>query len=159
MRFRSYTLEIFILLAIFLYSFRTGEKSGGNEVNRNAPFVNIPTPWADSVINELSDEEKIAQLFMVAAYSNRGGEHMDEISKLVERYGIGGLAFFQGGPVRQAVMCNSLQRLSKVPLMIGMDAEWGLAMRLDSTVKYPWQMTIAAGGDDKLVYEMGRQIG
>ena len=123
------------------------------------PFTIQSTPWADSVIKTLSDEEKIAQLFMVAAYSNKGEDHLKELTELVEKYKIGGLIFFQGGPVRQARMTNILQSKSKTPLFIAMDAEWGLAMRLDSTMKYPWQMTLGAVQDDALLYQMGKDIG
>ncbi len=156
--FRRYSLEFFILLAIILYSFKAGNEA---EIlsDQDPPFNSVESPWADSLIKTLSDEQKIAQLFMVAAYSNRNGEHEEELSNLIDNYGIGGLIFFQGGPKRQAILCNKLQEKSEVPLLIGMDAEWGLAMRLDSTVKYPWQMTLGAIQDETLIYEMGRQIG
>ncbi|MEQ8323261.1 MAG: glycoside hydrolase family 3 N-terminal domain-containing protein [Vicingaceae bacterium] len=156
---RRHSLHIILLLAITLVSFRTGESFEIDGTETGPPFVNIPTPWADSLILTLSLEEKIGQLFMVAAYSNRGQEHESELSELIKKFGIGGLIFFQGGPIRQALMCNELQSESKIPLLIGMDAEWGLAMRLDSTVKYPWQMTLGAIQNDQLIYEMGRQIG
>jgi len=114
--------------------------------------------WADSVFNTLTPEERIAQLFMVAAYSNRDHKHRDEIDELIQKYKIGGLIFFQGGPVRQAKFTNHFQAVSRVPLMISIDGEWGLAMRLDSTVRYPKQMALGAIQDDSLIYEMGRQI-
>jgi len=158
MRFRSYSLELFIILAVSLYSFKAGEEVN-NSIKNDPPFISVSTPWADSMITTLSDDEKIAQLFMVAAYSNRDGEHEKQLTELIEKYKIGGLIFFQGGPLRQAKLCNTLQEKSKIPMLIGMDAEWGLAMRLDSTVKYPWQMTLGAIEDDQLIFEMGRQIG
>ena len=96
---------------------------------------------------------------MVAAYSNRNQAHLRELSKLIETYKIGGLIFFQGGPLRQAHMTNELQAKSDVPLWIGMDLEWGLAMRLDSTIKYPRQMTLGALENDSLIYAMGYEIG
>ncbi len=116
------------------------------------------TSWADSVYQSLNDTQRVAQLFMVAAYSNKDQAHVEEIERLVKQYGIGGLIFMQGGPLRQIQLVNRYQLLSKVPLMIGMDAEWGPAMRLDSCLKYPFQMTLGAMPDSKLVYEMGRQI-
>jgi len=77
---------------------------------------------------------------MVAAYSNKDDSHNQEIAQLVSKQGIGGLIFFQGGPVRQALLTNHYQSLAKVPLLIGIDAEWGLGMRLDSTISYPRQI-------------------
>jgi beta-N-acetylhexosaminidase len=114
--------------------------------------------WVDSIMQTLSLDEKIAQLFMVAAYSNKGAEHVAQISKLVKDYKIGGLIFFQGGPVRQARLTNTYQKLAKVPLLISIDGEWGLAMRLDSTVTYPRQMTLGAIQDEQLIYQMGADI-
>jgi beta-N-acetylhexosaminidase len=123
------------------------------------PFVDyLHTGWVDSVLNSMSYEEKIGQLFMVAAYSNRNQAHTDSIVKQVTDNHIGGLIFFQGGPVRQANLTNLYQSKAKVPLMIAMDAEWGLAMRLDSTMRFPRQMTLGAINDDSLIYFMGREI-
>ena len=114
--------------------------------------------WADSLYEKMTPAERLGQLFMVAAYSNRGQEHQNEIENLVRQYGIGGLIFFQGGPGRQARLTNRYQSLSKIPLMIGMDAEWGLGMRLDSTLNYPRQMTLGAIGDPGLIEQMGKSI-
>ena len=77
---------------------------------------------------------------------------------LVEKYGVGGIIFFQGGPVRQAHMINQFQQLSKVPLMISLDGEWGLKMRLDSTVRFPYQMALGGVDDEKLIYDMGAEV-
>lgn len=114
--------------------------------------------WVDSVFNSLTLKERIAQLFMVAAYSNKDDLHTEEIATLIEKYKIGGLIFFQGGPVRQAQLTNYYQSLSKVPLLIGIDAEWGLRMRLDSTISYPRQITLGATRDTILTYQMAADI-
>ncbi len=114
--------------------------------------------WVNSQLSSMTLEEKVGQLFMVAGYSNRGVEHLSDLEKLVKEAHIGGIIFFQGGPVRQANMTNQLQAESKLPLMIGIDAEWGLNMRLDSTMKFPKQMSIAAGQDPDDVYLMGQSI-
>lgn len=114
--------------------------------------------WAQTKLASMTLKEKIGQLFMVAAFSNKGEAHKKEISNLVSNYHIGGLIFFQGGPIRQAELNNYYQSLAKVPLFMAMDAEWGLAMRLDSTVKYPRQMTLGAIKDKHLIYTMGQQI-
>lgn len=114
--------------------------------------------WADSVLATLSPGERISQLIMVAAWSNKDSVHIKEIRKLIQDHGIGGLIFFQGGPIREALLTNDYQSISKVPLMIGMDGEWGLSMRLDSTVRFPRQMTLSAMPSDSLIYTMGAEI-
>ena len=125
----------------------------------SAPIYRADTLWVDSVLTSLTQEQKIAQLFMVAAYSNKGEKHQKEIEFLIENYDIGGLMFLQGGPVRQLRLTNHYQSLSQVPLMIAQDAEWGVSMRIDSTIRFPWQMTLGAIQEDSLIYQMGRQIG
>ncbi|HXH18265.1 MAG TPA: glycoside hydrolase family 3 N-terminal domain-containing protein [Chitinophagales bacterium] len=114
--------------------------------------------WVDSIFSRLTDEERIAQLFMVAAYSNRDEKHKAEMDSLIRKYGIGGLIFFQGTPYKQAQLTNYYQSISKVPLLIAIDAEWGLAMRLDSTIAFPHQLTLGAHTDTRLIYEMGKDI-
>jgi len=114
--------------------------------------------WVDSVFYAMTEEERLGQLFMVAAYSNRNEEHYKEIDELITKYHVGGLIFFQGGPVRQAALTNRYQNLAKVPLWLAMDAEWGLGMRLDSTISFPKQMTLGAIQDNKWIYEMGKEV-
>ena len=114
--------------------------------------------WVDAEMKKLSLDEKIAQLMMVRAYSNKGKDHIKYIENLIKKHKIGGLTFFQGGPVRQADLTNQYQKISQVPLMISQDAEWGLGMRLDSTFSFPYQMTLGAMQNDSLLYEMGERV-
>ena len=114
--------------------------------------------WIDSVFNSLDVEEKIAQLFVIRAYSNKDQRFNDSISRLIKKYNIGGLTFFQGSPWEQAVLTNEWQSIANTPLLITIDAEWGLGMRLDSSYSFPKQMTLGAMQDDTLVYEMGKSI-
>ncbi|MVN78624.1 serine hydrolase [Hymenobacter sp. HMF4947] len=116
------------------------------------------TQWVDSVFNSLTPDQRLGQFFMVAAYSNREKAHADRIERLVRNQGIGGVMFLQGGPKRQVLMTNRLQAAAKVPLLIATDAEWGLDMRLDSTMHFAKQMTLGAMDDDKIVYQMGRDL-
>lgn len=120
--------------------------------------IDKPNAWADSVFKKLSRNQRIAQLFMVRAHTDKGKAFEDSIAEVIRKEHIGGLVFFQGGPGRQAALTNRYQSLSKVPLLIAMDAEWGLGMRLDSTISYPYQMTLGAIQDNNLIYEMGKQI-
>ena len=117
------------------------------------------TKWVDSIYNSMSLDEKLGQLFMVAVYSNKDANHINTIDKLIAENKIGGLIFFQGGPIRQAKLANRYQSKSKLPLFIGNDAEWGLSMRLDSTYSYPYNMTLGAVQDMDLIQKMGNQIG
>ena len=114
--------------------------------------------WADSVFHALTPDQRLGQLFMVASYSNRDEAHNKSIEQLIENQHIGGIIFFQGGPVRQAQLYNRYQKLSKVPLWVGMDLEWGLGMRLDSTISYPRQMALGAIQDNKWIYKMGTEV-
>jgi beta-N-acetylhexosaminidase len=115
--------------------------------------------WVDSVFKSLSKEEKIAQLMVVRAHSNLGPEHVAKVVEEVSKYNVGALCFFQGGPIRQANLTNYYQSIAKTPLMITIDGEWGLGMRLDSVTKFPYQLTLGAINDDKIVYQMGQAVG
>ena len=115
--------------------------------------------WVDSVFRSLSNEQKITQLMVIRAHSNLGPEHIQGVTDLIRNYNVGALCFFQGGPVRQANLTNFYQSIAKTPLMITIDGEWGLGMRLDSVNDYPYQLTLGALTDEKLVYEMGVAVG
>ena len=115
--------------------------------------------WVDSIMSTMSVEEKIGQLFMVAAYTNRDAEHEEYIGRLIERYHIGGLIFFQDQAVKQLELTNHYQSLSRIPLLVGIDGEWGLRMRLKNTVAFPYNMALGAIRDDRLIYQMGVQMG
>ncbi|MEM6842971.1 MAG: glycoside hydrolase family 3 N-terminal domain-containing protein [Bacteroidota bacterium] len=123
------------------------------------PFLKYTqSTWVDSVMQTLSPDERIAQLIAVAAYSNRDEAHKQDLLQMIKRHKVGGLVFFQGGPGRQARMLNDFQEASEVPLLVSMDAEWGIGMRLDSTISYPFQMTLGAIQDDNMLYQMGLEV-
>lgn len=123
------------------------------------PFIKyLNHPWVDSVMKSLSQDQRIAQCMWIAAYSNRDISHEVEISDLIKKYSPGGLIFFQGTPEKQAELTNYYQRISKVPLIISMDAEWGPGMRLQNVEKFPYQMTLGAIQDDSLIYRMGKVV-
>lgn len=122
-------------------------------------FLSQQTYWADSVLNGLSLDQKIGQLFMIATYSNRNESEYATIERYVRDYHVGGLIFFQGEPFQQAILTNRYQSVSNVPLFIGIDAEWGLGMRLDNALSFPYQITLGAIQDDYLIELMGEEIG
>jgi beta-N-acetylhexosaminidase len=114
--------------------------------------------WVDSVFNKLNRRQKIAQMFFVRAHTNLGKAYEDSIANVIKKEDVGGLVFFQGGPGRQAILTNQYQSLSRVPLLITSDGEWGLGMRLDSTISYPYQMALGAIQDKELLYKMGLEV-
>ncbi|MBA3827945.1 MAG: serine hydrolase [Taibaiella sp.] len=117
-----------------------------------------PRQWVDSTYNKLTQEERIGQLFMVAAYSGGKNYNEEKITELINSHSIGGLIFMQGGAGRQAILTNRYQAMAQVPLLISMDAEWGLGMRLDSIKNFPRQMMLGATRDTALAYKMGAAI-
>jgi beta-N-acetylhexosaminidase len=149
--FRYYSLGILLLTlaGMMLVSWSPSEEVAV------APAEKI---WVDSVFQSMTFDQRIGQLFMVAAYSNKDEAHVRKTEQLIAQYNIGGVMFLQGGPYRQAVLTNRYQSRSKVPLMVAMDVEWGLNMRLDSSMHFAKQMTLGAIDDDKYVYLMGREI-
>ncbi|HPH99195.1 MAG TPA: glycoside hydrolase family 3 N-terminal domain-containing protein [Chitinophagaceae bacterium] len=115
--------------------------------------------WVDSVFKSLTPAQRIAQLMIIRAHSDKGPEHVAAVVDLIQKYNVGGLCFFQGGPVRQALLTNQYQKIAKTPLLISIDGEWGLGMRLDSILNFPRQMMLGAMPNSKLVYDIGRAIG
>lgn len=149
-----------LLIFIFFIGFL------GNLFSQNHPLYlsdettkKAQITWVDSVYNSLSLDQRIGQLFVVDVFSNKDRAHFDYIKGLIKDEHIGGLIFSKGGPVRQAKLTNEFQSIAKTPLLISMDAEWGLAMRLDSTYAFPWNMTLGAIQDNSLVEETGYLIG
>jgi len=115
--------------------------------------------WADSVYAQMSQKERIGQLLMVRAYSKGDAEHERQLLRYVTQYGIGGVCFFQGDPVRQVALVNRLQERARIPLLVAIDAEWGLGMRFpDRAISFPRALMLGAIEDNRLIYEMGREI-
>jgi beta-N-acetylhexosaminidase len=115
--------------------------------------------WVDSIYGNMSLQEKVGQLFMVDIFSSDPKDKKDKVKDLIQNQFIGGIIFSKGGPKQQAKLNNELQELSRTPLIMAMDAEWGLAMRLDSTFAYPWNMTLGAISDNKIIEKIGKRIG
>ena len=161
--FKSFILiGLFATLIVFTRFMSENRLNNGavriSDTKADPGFLQVPGTWVDSIMDTLSVEDKIAQLIMVAAYSNDNFKNQAEVTKLIKDQHIGGLVFFQGTPYRQAELTNYYQSVSATPLLISMDAENGLAMRLDSTIRYPSQMMLGAIEDDRLIFDMGGQI-
>ncbi|MBI5217937.1 MAG: serine hydrolase [Bacteroidia bacterium] len=136
-----------LTMSISPYSYRDSDHPNSNS-----------SKWVDSVFNSLSDDERIAQMFMAAAYSNKDKTHEEQVAALIRDYKIGGMIMMQGGIIKHAKLVNYYQAISKVPLLISMDAEWGVSMRLDSAPGFPKQMALGAIQDDHLIYQAGEEI-
>ncbi len=115
--------------------------------------------WVKKQFRKLNKNQRIAQLMIVRAHSNLGAEHIQEVTHLIQKYNVGGLCFFQGGPVRQAILTNRYQQIAKTPLMISIDGEWGLGMRLDSVINFPRQLMMGAVNDASLIHSFGKAVG
>tara|TARA_B100000963_G_scaffold248095_1_gene217256 strand:+ start:51377 stop:54274 length:2898 start_codon:yes stop_codon:yes gene_type:complete len=115
--------------------------------------------WIDSVYHTMSLDQKIGQLFTPMVFSKKDDEHFDDIRSLIEKYHIGGIIFSLGAPVKQTQWLNEFQSMSKVPLLISMDAEWGVAMRLDSVIAFPWSMTLGAIKENSIIRKIGKRMG
>ncbi|HUM48364.1 MAG TPA: glycoside hydrolase family 3 N-terminal domain-containing protein [Chitinophagales bacterium] len=121
------------------------------------PYLYVTANWVDSMLQSMTPEQRIGQLFMVPAYS-RTDSDQSKVIDLIRNFYVGGIIFMQGGPVRQAKLTNLFQNIAPVPLMIGQDAEWGLSMRIDSTIRFPRELTLGAIQDDQLIYEFGKEM-
>ncbi|PKP22988.1 MAG: hypothetical protein CVU05_01425 [Bacteroidetes bacterium HGW-Bacteroidetes-21] len=146
MRYLRFVIICFIVFVSF------------QKVSSQAWFDGKSRAWADTLMKVMTLDEKIGQLFMVPVFPDKDQKHYDKIVDLVKTYNIGGVIYFKSGPVKQALMTNMLQSYSRIPLFVSLDAEWGLIMRMDSTMQFPLQMTLGAIQDKSLIYEMGQSM-
>ena len=160
--FGKILLTIFFISSFALLSFRNSghsPKLSGDPIEKQGISLDAIT-WADSIYAQMNWEERIGQLFMARAHSDLTEKHVDEVKRIIKDHHVGGLCFFQGTPQKQAALTNDYQAIAKVPLMIAVDAEWGLGMRFkESAISYPRQLTLGAIQDNSLIYRMGRDIG
>lgn len=122
------------------------------------PMQNQMKHWVDSVLNSFSLDQKIGQLFMTRMYSNKDEKYEENLKNSIHSNYLGGVFAAQGGPIRHANLLNECQKVSNIPLLVAIDGEWGLGMRLDSTMSFPFQMTLGAIEDNDLIYSMGHEI-
>ena len=157
---------IIILLLVILYTFGFSllTQLEGNNLDRvlrdNVSMLLTEEAWAENRLKNMSLEEKIAQLMMIRIHSNFSKEYQNNMVEEIEKYQPGGVCFFQGGPIREITLTNRIQAVSKIPLLVGIDGEWGPAMRVDSCHIFPRQMTMGAMDpqDDSLIYQMGCEV-
>ncbi len=154
----KYFLEFsFFFILVFCLSSSQAQNTHINDV---IPFnSNNHTHWVDSIMKTLSVDQKIAQLFMIAANSRESNElYYQKIDSLIMHYDLGGVIFFQSGPNELKNLLDRYNRVSNLPLLTSIDAEWGLGMRLDSVELFPWMMTLGAIQDDNAIYDFGFEV-
>lgn len=133
-----------------------------------ASIANQEESWAHRTLQQMSQDEKIGQLFMIAGYvdpefANReigNPQIIQEIDHYITHYHVGGIAYV--GPsefAKQITLTNHYQKISKYPILIAQDLEWGLSMRIKDGMGFPKNITLGAIEDNRLIYEMGREIG
>ena len=129
-----------------------------------ANVMDVPLPderdtWAYNTMKQMSLDEKVGQLFILRVHSDWSEKDLAFIGRDISKYHVGGLAFFQGNISDQVKITNRFQQISKIPMFIAIDAEWGLGMRLKDGISFPKQLTLGAITDNKLIYKMGFEIG
>jgi beta-glucosidase-like glycosyl hydrolase/CubicO group peptidase (beta-lactamase class C family) len=158
--YKDKILLVCILLFVSIHELNSTPEYGHTKHAKYIATPNSPeeTRWVDSVMITLSFRNRLAQLFMMPAYSNLDEKHENTIKKGITDYNIGGLIFFQGTPEKQVELTNLYQSVSKIPLLISMDAEWGVGMRLKNIIAFPQQMALGSIRDNSLIYELGTEI-
>jgi beta-glucosidase-like glycosyl hydrolase/CubicO group peptidase (beta-lactamase class C family) len=148
---------IVLLLPTFLLAWVI--KSGFTKTDKAALSKQKEDAWINEKWASMTENERIGQLFMVAAYPNKGAEDEAIVKELIEKYHVGGLIMFYSGPAKAASLINYYQSLSKkVPLMVSVDGEWGLNMRMDSVMAFPRQILMGAIQDNRLIYDFGKEV-
>ena len=116
----------------------------------------IGKTWAENTFDSLSIDARIAQLFMIEVRPTYGAKHLAEVERLINTHQVGGVIFFKGNPTQQVQLTNKYQHLSKTKMLVAIDGEWGLAMRLANTISYPYQLGLGSIKDNEIIYENGK---
>lgn len=146
----------FCLLLAFLFSLNLHAQF--QPKNLSSADLKKANQWVEEMYSSMSQKDKLGQLFIVALYTNKGEDYIQNVRNIVENEQIGGLILMQDDAAREINLVNEFQRKSKVPLMIGMDAEWGIFQRIAAAHKFPWAMTLGAIQDKDLIKQMAAKI-
>ena len=149
-------MKYFYSLILVFFVFKTYSQQPDPLISDD---IILQKKWVDSIFSSITLEEKIGQLFIPMVFSNRDSSHLRKTIELIKKNNIGGIIFSKGLPKSQIEWSNILQSKSKIPLLISMDAEWGVAMRLKNVLSFPWNMTLGAINDDILIFDIGKSIG
>lgn len=159
---------ILLLTAVFLIAATPALQAQGlteflfGQTGKNSPGLTLDKAskdYLDSLIAHTPLEEKIGQLFFIPAkgeFMNRDDRSFKRLEEMVQKHHVGGIIFMQGDIYGQAIMTNKLQRMSKFPLWISQDMEFGAAMRVSGTTRFTPAMGVAATGDKRNAFMMGK---
>lgn len=151
--------KISLLLLITIFYTKSFIHAEETDSPSDPPFMVLQEDfWVKETLNRMSLDEKIAQLMMITVYPRQSEADKDNIISEIVKHQPGGILVMQGSPVKTARWINEFQINSKVPLLVAIDGEWGLSMRIDSTIKYPYAQAIGAIQDSTYIYQMGRDL-
>ncbi len=160
--FRKAPFILFLIVGSGLITSALLKKPAHQSVKKHKTSISTDKDedqWVAAELAKLSMQERIGQSFMVACWSNKGKQHLAETESLVRNQKIGGLIFFQGERDNLQEAIQQMQASAEIPLLIGMDAEWGTAMRLSGEPRFPYQQTIGAANDLKLTERIAYHMG
>ena len=163
---RLFSIKALLIAPVFIGAYLLAynaqlevEKPAATTHENEIAEVVIPNPWVEGKLKSMTLREKIGQFFMVAAYSNKGEKHLATVDSLVLRDRIGGIIFFQGERDNLTEAIDRFQGEASIPLLVGMDAEWGVQMRLFGEERFPYNYTIGAANDPKLTKKIAKMMG
>lgn len=148
-------IQLLSLIFVIVFSQVNAQYQPQNTSNQDIQKAN---QWVENTYKNLSQDEKLGQLFIIALYTNKDENHINKVRNIIRQEKIGGLILMQDDAKREIQLLNEFQNQVKVPLLIGMDAEWGLYQRIKKAHKFPWAMTLGAIQDKSLIYKMSSQI-
>ncbi|HSH19821.1 MAG TPA: glycoside hydrolase family 3 N-terminal domain-containing protein, partial [Draconibacterium sp.] len=150
MKFSAFSFIVFLIFTVFKVSVFAGNEP---------PFLKFKTDiWVNEQLGKMTLEEKIAQLMTISVYPNQGNESKNRVLEQIKLHKPGGILIMQASPVESAKWINEFQQTSKVPILVAIDGEWGLSMRIDSVMKFPYAQAVGAVQDSSLAYNMGREF-
>lgn len=158
MRFSRPILVVTALITLSAVAYSTGGKPVASPQKKAKHTLTEEDKWVNAQLSGMTVEEKIGQSFMVACWSNKGESHLQEIEQQVVEDKVGGIIFFQGERDNLMNSISRFQQKAEIPLLIGMDAEWGVAMRIFGEERFPYAQTIGAANNVALTEKIAKYM-
>lgn len=148
-----------LVIATVLFSLNVGARDSARLPNLFNKVDQVAmNQWVDSVFNSLSADARIGQLIVAAVTPGSNDATREIVKRLVTQNLVGGLIYERSTIAEQAEVTNLAQSLAAVPLMITIDGEWGLGMRLKDVPNFQRNLILGALDDDMLLYDYGREV-